>query len=228
MRRTPPARHRRHRTTRWPPSRSFRGTPGQERAAGHAHHLAVRVSDHRLDDQELVRAPGVDVRNPRRGLEHVADDDRPAPLVFLLTVDDPRVVEPQVLVHDHLPAGHDLHHRGERRRSKLLREPGRRGRLGVAVPRILLPDGVGELSHPAPLDLERDLPVLLALELVVERHRQAPSWPPDTGRMTPEMKSASLLARKRWALATSSGWPYRWRAISISAICLTCSGTPMS
>src|ERR687895_1320185 len=228
MRRTPPARHRRHRTTRWPPSRSFRGTPGQERAAGHAHHLAVRVGDHRLDDQELVRAPGVDIRDPRCGLEHVPDDDGPAPLVLLLPVDHPGVVEAQLLVHDHLPAGHDLHHRGERGRGQLLGEPGGLSGLGVAVQRVPLSDGVGELHHPAPLDLEGDLPVLLALELVVEGHVQAPSWPPDTGRMTPEMKSASSLARKRWALATSSGWPYRWRAISISAICLTCSGTPMS
>jgi len=94
----------------------------------------------------------------RHRLQDVTNHHRPPPFVFLLAVDDHHVVESELLVLHHLTACHDLHDRDERGRRELFAVARRLGRLGVAVQRVSLADGVGELDHAVAFDRERDPP----------------------------------------------------------------------
>ena len=95
----------------------------------------------------------------------VADPHRPPPLVRLLAVDDPRVVEPEVRVHHGLPARHDLHGRDERGRARAARgSPAARAASASRKTAAVLPDRLREPDDVVPLDRDGRPAVLLPLQ----------------------------------------------------------------
>ena len=86
----------------------------------------------------------------------------------------------------------------------------------IVIGRVVVADGACEFADLLAADLKGlTCRIDLAEEVRVERHHMPPSWPPVTGIVTPEMKSASLDTRNACTLAMSSGTPSRPSAMSI-------------